>query len=237
MTLCLYALVSSPRTPLHVRGMRNERLEVIRVGHLSAVVGRFSRPLQQTSANLRAYHTAIGRLADVVSAVLPVRFGTTFQSEAEIVALLRERAAAFRTVLARVRNRVQMTVRLVPGDHQLPLADQGSSGSDRSSGAAYLRSRARAARRLAMWPPCVELSRVARRWIRAELTEARQGVVSVYHLIPRRAAAPYRRAVEGASLGVHAQVTGPFAPFAFADPVGVARESTPVMSRERGMDG
>lgn len=237
MTLCLYAIVSSTPTLLHLRGLRNERLELIRAGNVCAVVGRVSRPLQPTPANMRAYHNAIGRLAAVVPAVLPVRFGTTFQFDTEIVGLLRERAAAFRTVLTRVRGRVQMTVRLVTGEERLPGTNAGSSASDRSSGAAYLRSRAGHARRLVMWPPCVELRRVAIGWIRAELIEERQGVVSVYHLIPRRAAAPYRRAVEGELSGLRAKVTGPFPPFAFADPLGAASESAPVVARQRFVRG
>ena len=217
--------------------MRRERLEVIRAGNVSAVVGRFSRPLSQTATNLLAYHDAIERLSGVMPAVLPVRFGTTFQSETEIIALLRARAAAFRMVLGRVRGRVQMTVRLLPGEDQPPKADERPSAADRSSGAAYLRARARAARRLATWPPCVELARVVRRWIRAEVIEERHGVVSVYHLIPRRAPAQYRRAVKDGVSGLRVQVTGPFAPFAFADPLGAARESAPGASRQRRTHG
>ena len=237
MILCLYAVVSTRRTPLHIRGMRNERLTVIQAGHISGVVGHLAGPLRQTPQNMRAYHDAIARLSDVVSALLPVRFGTTFQSEAEVVALLRARTASFTSILARVRGRVQMTVRFVSGEQQLPLVDEKVSAPDRSSGAAYLRSRALAARRLARWEPCVALSRIAGKWIRAELIEERHGVVSVYHLIPRAAAAHYRRVVEAGLSGLRPQVTGPFPPFAFADPLGAARESSPVPSRPRGSHG
>jgi len=235
--LCLYAVVSTPRTPLHIGGMRNERLTVIRAGSISGVVGRLARPPRQAPRSLRAYHEAIQRLSDVVPALLPARFGTTFQSEAEVVALLRARSASFRPVLARVRRRVQMTVRFMPGRQPLPRLDETMSVSDRSSGIAYLRSRARAARRLATWEPCVTLSHIAGQWIRAELFEERHGVVSVYHLIPRAAAAQYRRAVEAGLPGARPQVTGPFPPFAFADPLGAAREAWPVSSRRRETHG
>jgi hypothetical protein len=217
--------------------MRNEQLTVVRAGHISGVVGHLAGPPRQTPRNLRAYHRAIARLSDAVSALLPVRFGTTFPSEAEVVALLRARTASFKSVLARVRGRVQMTVRFVSGEQQVPPVDERASASDRSSGTAYLRARALSARRLARWEPCVALSRVAGKWIRAELIEERHGVVSVYHLIPRAAAAHYRRVVEAGLSGLRPQVTGPFPPFAFADPLGAARESAPVPSRPRGSHG
>jgi hypothetical protein len=216
---------------MRMAGMRNEPMTVVRAGRISGVVGRLASAPRPSSANLRAYHQAMGRLSDVVPALLPVRFGTTLQSEAEVVTLLRARSASFRTALMRVRGRVQMTVRFVRRDD--PRADVGSTAEavSRSSGTAYLRSRASAARRLAAWEPCTELRRVAGRWIKAEVIEERNGVVSVYHLVPRAAAGSYRRAVEAETFATYPRVTGPFPPFAFVDPlsasVPVAAPATP----------
>ena len=209
--------------------MRNEPMRVVRAGRISGVVGHLASVPRPSSANLRAYHQAMGRLSDVVPALLPVRFGTTLQSEAEVVTLLRARSASFRTALTRVRRRVQMTVRFVrrdgPGADVEPTTEVVSRfsssppGGSPSSGTAYLQSRASVARRLAAWEPCAELRRVARRWVKAEVIEERNGVVSVYHLVPRAAAASYRRAVEAATLATPPRVTGPFPPFAFVDPL------------------
>ncbi len=219
MILCLYAVVATAPMQLPIAGMRSEPLTVVRAGRTSGIVGRLAGVPRPSSANLRAYHQAMGRLADVVPALLPVRFGTTLQSETEVAMLLRARSASFTAALTRVRRRVQMTVRFVRRDD--PRADPEPTIADvsRSSGTAYLQSRARMAHRLAAWEPCAELRRVAGRWIKAEVIEERNGVVSVYHLVPRSAAESYRRAVEAAAFSTQPRVTGPFPPFAFADPL------------------
>jgi hypothetical protein len=216
--LCLYAVVATAPVPLRVAGMRNEPMTVIRAGRISGVVGRLATEPRPSSVNLRAYHQAIDRLSAVVPALLPVRFGTTLQSEAEAVTLLRARSASFRTALTRVRRRVQMTARFVRRDLPHPDVALTATPASRSSGTAYLQSRASVARRLATWEPCAELRRVARRWIRAEVIEERDGVVSVYHLVPRAAAGSYRRAAAAGTFATHPRVTGPFPPFAFVDP-------------------
>ena len=199
-------------------------MTVIRAGGVSGVVGRLASVPRPSSANLRAYHQAIGRLSDAVPALLPVRFGTTLHSEAEVVTLLRARSTSFRAALTRVRRRAQMTVRFLRSDdHSAEVgrakAEATTPAVTRSSGTAYLQSRASEARRLAHWGPCAELRRVTRRWIKAEVIEERNDVVSVYHLVPRAAAASYRRAVDAGTFPVHPRVTGPFPPFAFADPL------------------
>jgi hypothetical protein len=197
--------------------MRNEPMTLVHAGRISGVVGRLASVPPPSAANLRAYHQALGRLSGVVPALLPVRFGTMLQSEAEVVMLLRARSAWFRTGLTRVRRRVQMTVRFVRRDDPPADNEPATAPVSRSSGTAYLQSRASVAGRLAAWEPCAELRRVARRWIKAEVIEERNGVVSVYHLVPRTAAGSYRRAVEGATLATQPRVSGPFPPFAFAD--------------------
>lgn len=224
MTLCLYAVVSTATVPVRIAGMRNEAMTVIRAGAVSGVVGRLASVPRPSSANLRAYHQAIARLSDAVPALLPVRFGTTLHSEAEVVTLLRARSASFRAALTRVRRRVQMTVRFVHSADRAAAVQRAEAGwatpaLARSSGTAYLQSRASEARRLANREPCVELRRVVRRWIKAEVIEERNGVVSVYHLVPRAATASYRRAVEAGTFPVPPQVAGPFPPFAFAAPL------------------
>ena len=238
MTLCLYAVVSAGTVPVRMAGMRNEPLTVVRAGRISGVVGRLAGVPRPASANLRAYHQAICRLSDAVPALLPVRFGTTLQSEAEVVMLLQARSESLRTALARVRRRVQMTVRFVRSDTRGAEAEVTAPSVVRSSGTAYLQSRAKAARRLATWEPCVELRRIAQRWIKAESIEEWHGVVSVYHLVPRGAVAAYRRAVDAGTFTTRPQVTGPFPPFAFADAVSAALpmllQDPPGVAAQRG---
>jgi hypothetical protein len=217
--ICLYAIVPARRSAIRVNGLRNEPLTLVPAGRVSGVVGRLATVPAPTPRNLRAYHDAIARLAGVVPALLPVRFGTTFQSPADVVALLRARGASFTAALVRVRRRVQMTVRFVPGGDSRPAEEPPMPDAAGSSGTAYLRWRASASRPLAAWTPYRELTRVVRPWIKAEAIDERQGVMSIYHLIPRAAAERYRRAVEGGTFSARVTVAGPFAPFAFADPL------------------
>jgi hypothetical protein len=55
--------------------------------------------------------------------------------------------------------------------------------------------------------------------VRDERVERRSGVATVHQLIPRATAERYRAAVERAAgqSGVRLSVSGPFAPYAFAD--------------------
>jgi hypothetical protein len=236
--LCLYAVVATTPAKMRIAGMRNESMTVVRAGRISGVVGRLASVPRPSPANLRAYHQAMGRLFDVVPALLPVRFGTTLHSEAEVVMLLRARSASFRTALTRVRRRAQMTVRFVRRDDPHANNERATPAVSRSSGTAYLHSRAGVARRLAGWEPCAELRRVAKRWIKAEVIEERNGVVSVYHLVSRADAASYRRAVEAATLAPQPRVTGPFPPFAFVDPLSASLPvAVPAMPRESPRSG
>jgi hypothetical protein len=58
-----------------------------------------------------------------------------------------------------------------------------------------------------------------RRLIRDERVERRRGIATVHHLIPGASAQRYRRAVERAAAenGLRLTVSGPWAPYAFAE--------------------
>ncbi len=87
------------------------------------------------------------------------------------------------------------------------------------TGAAYLRERAAAAAREREVPAFEPIRDAVRRWIRDQRVEKREGVASVYHLVPRASADAYRVAAERAAAdnGLRVVVTGPFPPYAFAD--------------------
>jgi hypothetical protein len=58
-----------------------------------------------------------------------------------------------------------------------------------------------------------------RRFVKDERVERRGGVATVHHLIPRAMAERYRDSLERAAAksGIRLVVSGPFAPYAFAD--------------------
>ena len=216
MTRCVYAFASPPRRALRVRGLRGEMLVVVRRKAVAAIVGELRTAPVPTPRNLRAYHAVLQRLADDLPAMLPVRFGTVLPDLEELTDVLQSRQRVLRRQLARVRRRVQMTVRFVTIGRVLP--DPAERSADRSTGRAYLRARAAAAARLAQREECVRLRAAVSRWVRAERIEMRAGVLTVYHLVPRAAASAYRRAVAEARWDhLTVAVGGPYPPFAFTE--------------------
>src|SRR6266566_2413251 len=113
MIICVYALVSP--VPLHVTpvGICGERLRVITVDRLAAVVGELKRVPAPTIKNLRRYAAVIEAIASKVPAILPARFATTVSDREELAFILRSRGVALRQRLRAVRGRAQMTIRLV----------------------------------------------------------------------------------------------------------------------------
>ena len=238
MTLLLYALVTPSGEKPRLRGMRGEALRVVSVAGVGALVGAVSSSPQPKVRNLRAYHDVMLAVSPRFTALVPARFGTAVTDDEELAFILRMRAPSFRRLLAAVRGRVQMTARFVDASGR---EDDDERPADRSSGTAYLRSRATSQARLAESDACVQLRGRAKRWIRGERVERRNRVTTMYHLVPRGAAERYRRAIEDVALpdGQRVHVSGPFPPFAFADPlqleaVAGRASGAPISARRRG---
>ena len=224
MSLRVYALTNRAPLVRPPRGIDGERLRLVPVGAVAAIVGEAApRRRDIDPAALRRYDAVVGRLAGGRASILPARFATEFPSLDELGFVLRARESSLRMALARVRGRAQMTIRLAdPGAAQVPPAGRrGASAPDAApadaSGAAYLRRRAAHAARHRAIPGFDPVRAAAHRWVRAELVERKAGVVTVYHLVPRASAAAYRRAVEraAAASGLRVAVSGPWAPYAF----------------------
>lgn len=229
MILSVYALVSSPRTVQSLNGVAGERLRAVRFDGLMAVVGDVRRRPAASARNLRRYAAVVESIAARVPAILPVRFGTTFDDVAELTSVLRSRGVSMRRRLRAVRGRTQMTVRLVsePESRDVSRASQSRAASrarvrlehGATQGTQYLQDQlavlrtAREARELGPIRPAI------RRFVKDERVERRRGVATVHHLIPRAMAGPYRAALQraAADTGIRLAVSGPFPPYAFAD--------------------
>ena len=146
-------------------------------------------------------------IADALPAVLPVRYGT-LMPEPELAIVLHARKQSLLAALRRVRGRVQMTLRLT--DVSLPAKPVKAS-----SGRAYLRALAVRERAI---PGFDSVRSALQSWIDEERVDRRGQVVSVYHLVPRRAAAAYARTAARSmkESGLHGVVSGPFPPYAFS---------------------
>ena len=224
----MYGLARASTARLRVRGVGGEALRLVTVGSIAAIVGRVSRPHEATRANLVRYHTIEEKLGAAMTATLPARFGTTVRDITELAAILRGREETLRRALRHVSGRAQMTVRVV-GPHDAPAGPAASttlrlsraSGDRRAtgrgvSGTEYLRARAAEMHNLPGFGP---VRAAVARWIRDEQIEKRDRVATVYHLIPRKAAEAYTRAIRAAAAraGVHVIVSGPWATYAFTE--------------------
>jgi hypothetical protein len=209
--ICVYAITAGRPT------RTTRRFSVRRcVGRLTAIVADVRRAPEATPPQLRKYHQLIAGLAAMYPALIPAQFGTMMQ-DGELVMVLQSRTRSLSDALRHVRGRVQMTIRIAGRDAQasrartLPLERP-------SSGAEYLRERARQAaieRDVNGFGP---VRQAIERWVRDERVEVRSGVTSVYHLVPRHSVAAYRRAATAAAehAALRVIITGPFPPYAFS---------------------
>lgn len=231
--LWVYALTAGGARLPPLSGARRERLRLVRAGRVAAIVGAHRRPPRAAADELRRFDHVVRRLAGALPAILPVRFGSCFDTVDELAFVLSSRQAALRRALAHVRGRVQMTVRIVSGRragrHSGVGTDGGAArigGAGRmsrdalpSSGTAYLKMRAHEAALAHQVPGFDPVRAAVRRWVREERVERRAAVTTVFHLVPRRSAGAYRRAIERAlaAESLKAAVSGPWPPYAFAE--------------------
>jgi Gas vesicle synthesis protein GvpL/GvpF len=226
--LCVYALVSSSRPVQRLTGIAGERLRAIPFDGIIAVVGGVRRRPAASTRNLRQYAAVVESIAARVLAILPARFGTTFDDLTELTSVLRSRGGVLRQRLRVVRGRTQMTIRLVgsdpangPSRGQTPVTSRTGvrPGNESTQGTQYLQQRLAMLRTAHEVPELKAIRPAIGRFVKDERVERRADVATVHHLIPRAMAQRYRAAVERAAAesGVRLAVSGPFAPYAFAD--------------------
>jgi hypothetical protein len=98
--------------PLGIGPERN-RVYTVHGGGLAAVVSDTPlRPHDPTRENLLA-HERVGESAVREHTVLPMSFGTIFQTEADVVEFLRSTGTAFRGVLDCIRGKVELGLKVV----------------------------------------------------------------------------------------------------------------------------
>lgn len=228
MSLLVYGIAARGADMPPMRGVNGERLQMTRIGALDVLVGEVRTPPRPSARTLRRYDRILRSIWERRSAVLPARFGTVMRDPAELESTVRARRQTLGRQLAIVRDRAQMTVRLVAAlDEGSGVRGQGSgirdrgsdgAGANRSRGRRYLEARARASR-LDHVPEVVAVREAVQRWVRAERIEGRAGVATVYHLVPRSAVARYLNAAGRAAAFPHVTVhiSGPWPPYAFSE--------------------
>jgi hypothetical protein len=207
----VYAIVGSKLGRAALARLKRARVRLVRSGSVAAVVADDHDATPLSARALRGHDAMVRRIARLVPAVLPARFGSVLQSEAALASMLDAWSADLLGALALVDDREQMTLRI--------FADTGQGGRAGRAGRAGLALRQRA-RDQAEAPELAPLRESLAPLVAAErITRHDRGslILTAYHLIPRGAAPAYRRLLRrhAAGVGTRAVPSGPWPPYAF----------------------
>jgi hypothetical protein len=211
MSLYVYAFALVAKGSARRLSMEGHRLELARIADVEVVFERLASRPSLSEDGLREQHEIVERLGRRFDAVLPARFGS-FLPEDDLERIVNAHRAELRQSLRRVRECVQMTIRIATP----PAASPDHARTE--SGSAYLNAR-RAA--LSASPPraAAALTASVRTLLHDERTESdrQRGRTALFHLIERGAVKRYRASIASVPLADddHVTLTGPFAPFAF----------------------
>jgi hypothetical protein len=206
----LYAITDNPGPPLP----QVPPLKAIPIDGLAAVCAPASEGEVSPETLWRHEEVVEALMAD--RDLLPVRYGTRLEDEAAVASAVEDRRDELAAALDRVRGAVELSVRVVPtGTPPRPPA-----ASEASSGAEYLRQKARAEAShgrtgRALHRPLAALARAS--------VEGRPRPPELFraaYLIERDAVEHFTAAVarvqnENAGLGI--LCTGPWPPYSFAE--------------------
>jgi len=208
-TVYVFALTSHAIPSFAVK---RRRVEFLDLGGLHAAVERRHDPPALSESSLNTQHEIVTRLADLIDAVVPARFGALIE-EGELRNILAARRHVVAEALALVHGRVQMTVRFREAPESMRRSN--ARGSAAMSGTAYLEARRNAARAMPALAGVVATA-VADLTIaeRSEVGTERAPAV-LYHLIARGSVARYNDAVSLLKSPA-VSVSGPWPAFAFA---------------------
>jgi hypothetical protein len=215
----LYALLSGAPSCETGMGVCAERLRVVAVGGLMALVGDVAESPPPTAVILRAQDAVLRRLASAVEALLPVRFGTLVDDDGALAESLAARRPQLARALGRVAGCEQMTLRVwgesVPA---APAADLGGGPGTR-----YLAERRHAQAWAHRVPELDAIRGQLEALVREERAERHDRpplLATVQHLIPRGAGGRYVEVIDAARAELRpwrVSVTGPWPPYAFTE--------------------
>jgi hypothetical protein len=220
MSVYLYALIARAGAAPLGCGMIGEPLRAVECGDVIAVVGDMPEPPAIDAAALHAHDGAVRRIAAIADAILPARFGSLVDDQAELVRRIEPLGPSLAAALDRVAGTEQMTMRV----YERGAAAQAavSVPRDLGPGTRYLAERARqrghaawGAVRDAILPALAPLVRAER----LESHDTSPLVATVHHLIERGGGELYTATAHRAAAGVTAaslEVRGPWPPYAFA---------------------
>ncbi|HET9124462.1 MAG TPA: GvpL/GvpF family gas vesicle protein [Solirubrobacteraceae bacterium] len=134
MTLMLYGIIPSDSLATALRGIGGRPLRAVSSEGLTAIVSEQPTAPAADEETLRAYAGTVEALGEL-GTVLPARFGTRLADERAVVGMLGERREALSAMAARVRDAVEMGVRMAAERREDAEAVDGSGPGHR-----YLRA-------------------------------------------------------------------------------------------------
>ena len=210
MPLYVLALTDTALPPEVAGGLR---LDSVELGGFYAICEPRRAAPPPEDDRLREQHALVRQIAGSARAILPVRFGTLMRKR-ELVAFSKDHEEEIRAGLDAVRDRVQMTIRIVGRQQQLSPRRRATTGRG------YLEQRRRAASP-DLPPAARSLLAALRPLIVRERQEPGVGrlLATVYHLVDASNSSRYSRKAKRMATQATV-VTGPWPPFAFTPQLG-----------------
>lgn len=223
MGLYLYCVVGRSHPDPAVKGVDGAPVRALDIAGLRTWVSPLPAPLSASLDRVRE-HNAVVEAAMTHATPLPMRYGQFFESEAEMQDVLEERRDGLAQSLERVRDAVELGVRVLAPERPEP------EPPDRTTGRAYLeglarreetldRSRRRGARVAA------ELRAFLGPLVRAQVVRpgGASGLIAISHLVARHDTGAYRDQLHTFTdryPDLRFVVSGPWPPYGFADDTG-----------------
>ena len=217
--LYLYAIVDAARdAPPGVRGLEDAPLRRVEGRGVAAIVSEHAHlVVEPTNEAIVRHAEIVERLAADAHAVVPARFGRTFDDESSLIRRLDERAAELANALGEVRGCVELGLRVLARADGVRVA--AATGGDVPSGTTYMNAllerRTETERRAdAIDGPLARLSKRSQR----DVTGTPRLLFSAAYLVPTQRTGAFREQVERLQRDhpdLSLVCTGPWPPYSF----------------------
>ncbi len=216
MPLLLYCIAEAAvAVKVSVTGVGGQLVEGIEQENLRCFVSQNVTATLPAGGSTRdtalTFHRVLQEIF-IQAAIIPFRFPTTVEDEAALKSLISEHGQHYRDALQRLRDMVQMEVRITPKD-----LEARKDASDTLSGTEYLRRRR--ARDLLLQAAAAAVRGSVDAWISAWRQRNSAQGARVFLLVERSKVAQLPSALAGAQIGpeVLVRVSGPWPATEFLD--------------------
>ncbi|MEE8177649.1 MAG: GvpL/GvpF family gas vesicle protein [Acidobacteriota bacterium] len=226
---CLLRLPAEEDWPV-MQGIDGHPVFPLRCGKYTMLMSRLDSNYKFTPRSIVQHGQIIGHAFETHT-VLPMRFGTSFQSEKQVVQLIQENRSELLEAFCRLRGRAEMRLKLLlppdvqnPGSPKKSLPKSLAAGKRRSNGngagktaEAPMDARSRMlAEQLAVWAR--EMFRPLEQQVRCRMIPGSELLVDCAHLIENKRVASYqklRRSAAEQIKGCELRISGPWPPYHF----------------------